>query len=36
IGYCDFSWVVSMDVARDGLTCGSGFSGDFGSESLGS
>ncbi|MCI43285.1 hypothetical protein A2U01_0064522, partial [Trifolium medium] len=36
VSFCGFSWVVSVDVVRDRLTCGSGFSGDFGSESSGS
>ncbi|MCI47415.1 hypothetical protein A2U01_0068657 [Trifolium medium] len=33
---CGFSRVVSVDVVRDGLTCGIGFLDEFGSESLGS
>ncbi|MCI05970.1 hypothetical protein A2U01_0027025, partial [Trifolium medium] len=36
VSFCSFSWVLSVNVARDGLTCGSGFSEDCGSESLGS
>ncbi|MCH85830.1 hypothetical protein A2U01_0006682 [Trifolium medium] len=36
VSFCGFSWVMSVDVVKDGMTCGSGFSEDLGSESLGS